>query len=146
MYSGYKKKHCELMQTMMFPNRISTTFGPVSGRMNDRGVLNLSGLDTFLFFIQAHLPPHDRCMVFGGSIYRGHLQMITSYYHAIPPNDLTFLERVFVMQHSEQLGCLSRRIMECKVASRESVSQSGDPTLAAHFLTLLNSGGCAICF
>jgi hypothetical protein len=94
MYSGYKKKHCELMQTMMFPNGISTTFGPVSGRMNDQGVLNLSGLDTFLFLIQAHLPPHDRCMVFGDNIYRGHLQMITSYYHAIPPNILTFHERV----------------------------------------------------
>ena len=95
MYSGNKKCHAHTCETLLFPNGMSTVFGPVSGRMNDRGVLNLSGLDTFLVLIQAHLPPQDRCMVFGDAIYRGNaLQMITSYYHAIPPNVLSFHERV----------------------------------------------------
>ena len=39
--------------------------------------------------IQANVPPQDICWLFGDSIYRGMLQMITSYYRAIPPNMLT---------------------------------------------------------
>jgi hypothetical protein len=63
--------------------------------MNDRGVLNLSGLDNFLFLIQAHLPPHEQCMLFGDKIYRGNaLQRITTYYDAIPPNVLSLYERM----------------------------------------------------
>jgi hypothetical protein len=89
VYSGYKKMHGHKMETVFFPNGISTCFGPVSARQNDRGTLNMSGLDRFLVLIQAHLPPHMKCMVFGDSVYHGNLEMITSYYRAIPPDVLT---------------------------------------------------------
>jgi hypothetical protein len=49
----------------------------------------MSNLDRFLVLIQAHLPPHMQCMIFGNSIFRGNLQMITSYYQALPPDVLT---------------------------------------------------------
>lgn len=95
MYSGYKHDHVHLCQTVIWPNGISNIFGPVSGRMNDRGVLNLSGLDNFLFLIQAHLPLNEQCMVFGDKIYRGNaLQRITTYYDAVPPNVLSLYERM----------------------------------------------------
>jgi hypothetical protein len=75
---------------MVFPpNGMSTCFGLVSARQNDRGTLNMSGLDHFLGLIQAHLPPHLRCMIFGDSIFRGTLQMITSYYWVLPPDVFT---------------------------------------------------------
>ena len=89
VYSGYKKVHGHKMETVFFPNGMSTCFGPVSARQNDRGTLNMSGLDRFLVLIQAHLPPHLRCMLLGDSIFRGNLQMITSYFHAILPDVLT---------------------------------------------------------
>ncbi len=90
VYTGYKKMHGHKMETVFFPNRISTCFGPVSARQNDRGTLNISGLDCFLLLIQAHLPPHMQCIVFGDSVYRDiALQMITSYYQALPPDVLT---------------------------------------------------------
>jgi hypothetical protein len=66
-----------------FFNGMSTCCGPVSARQNDRGTLNMSGLDRFLVLIQAHLPPHLCCMV------RGNLQLITSYFPAILPDVLT---------------------------------------------------------
>ena len=76
---------------MLLPNGISTVFGPVSARQNDRGTLNLSGLDRFLTLIQASLLPELRCMLFGDSIFRGLLQYIniTTYYRAIAPHLLT---------------------------------------------------------
>ncbi len=77
------------METVFFPNWISTYFGPVSARQNDWGTLNMSGLDRFLVLIQAHLPPHLQFMIFGNSIFRGNLQMITSYYQALLPDVLT---------------------------------------------------------
>ena len=89
VYTGYKKMHGHKMETVFFPNGMSTCFGPVSARQNDRGTLTMSGLDRFLVLIQAHLPPHLQCMLFGDSIFRGNLQMITSYYRALPPDVLT---------------------------------------------------------
>ena len=77
------------METGFFPNGMSTYFGPVSAWQNDRRTLNMSSLDRFLGLIQAHLPPHLQCMIFGNSIFRGNLQMITSYYRALPPDILT---------------------------------------------------------
>jgi hypothetical protein len=54
----------------------------------------MSGFDDFMVLIQAYLPQHERYMAFGDSIYRGvALQMVTTYYHAIAPNVLTFDER-----------------------------------------------------
>jgi hypothetical protein len=89
VYSGYNKLHEHKMETVIFPNKISTCFGPVSFRQNDQEMLNMSGLDCLLVLIQAHLPPHLQCMIFGDSIFRGNLQMITSYYQALPPDVLT---------------------------------------------------------
>ena len=77
------------METVFFPNGISTCFGPVSVRQNDRGTLNVRGQYHFLVPIQAHLPPHLQCMLFGDSTFRGNLQMITTYYRALPPDVLT---------------------------------------------------------
>ena len=77
---------------LFFFNGMSTCFGPVSARQNDWGTLNMSGLDHFLVLIQAHLPPHLCCMLFGDSIFCGNLQMITSYFHAILPDVLTLSE------------------------------------------------------
>ena len=68
---------------------MSTVCGPVSARQNDRGTLNLSGLDCFLTLIQASLLTELRCMLYGDSIFRDLLQYITTYYHAIPPHLLT---------------------------------------------------------
>ncbi len=82
VYSGWKKLHGIKLEMVLLPNGISTLFGPVSARQNDRGTLNLSGLNRFLTLIQASLPAHRSCMVFGDSIYRGILQNITSYYRA----------------------------------------------------------------
>jgi hypothetical protein len=53
MYSGNKKFHAHLCETLLFPNGMNTVFGPVSGRMNDRCVLNLNGLEDF------HTPKSD---------------------------------------------------------------------------------------
>jgi hypothetical protein len=89
VYTGWKSLHGIKVETVLLPNGMSTIFGPVSARQNDRGTLNLSGLDRFLTLIQASLPPHRRCMLFGDSIYRGLLQNITTYYRAIAPNVLT---------------------------------------------------------
>ena len=89
VYSGWKKLHGIKVETVFLPNGISTLFGPVTARQNDRGTLNLSGLDRFLTLIQAALPAHRKCMLFGDSIFRGVLQNITTYYRAIPPGILT---------------------------------------------------------
>ena len=92
IYTGYKKLHGHKMEMVFFPNGISTCFDPVSARQNDRGTLAMSGLDRFLVLIPAHLAPHLQCMVFGDSIFRGNLQMITLYYRALPPDVLTSSE------------------------------------------------------
>jgi len=89
VYSRWKKLHGIKVETVFLPNGISTLFGPVTERQNDRGTLNLSGLDRFLTLIQAALPAHGKCMLFGDSIFRGVLQNITTYYRAIPPGILT---------------------------------------------------------
>ncbi len=89
VYSGWKKLHGIKVETVFLPNGISTLFGPVTARQNDRGTLNLSGLDRFLTLIQAALPEHRKCMLFGDSIFHGVLQNITTYYRAIPPGILT---------------------------------------------------------
>jgi hypothetical protein len=88
VYTGYKKLHGHKMETVFFPDGISTCFGPVSARQNYRGTLNMSSLDRFLALVQAHLPPDLQCMIFGDSVFRGNLQMITSYYQALPPDVL----------------------------------------------------------
>jgi hypothetical protein len=92
VYSGWKKLHGIKVETIFLPNGISTVFGPVSARQNDRGTLALSGLDRFITLIQASLPLHERAMLFGDSIFRGLLQSITTYYCAIAPNILTVAE------------------------------------------------------
>ncbi len=86
---GWKSLHGIKVETVLLPNGISTVFGLVSARQNNRGTLNLSGLDHFLTLIQASLLPQFRCMLFGDSIFRGLLQYITTYYRAITPNLLT---------------------------------------------------------
>jgi len=50
VYSGWKSLHGFKVETVLLPNGISTN---VSARQNDRGTLNLSGLDHFLTLIQA---------------------------------------------------------------------------------------------
>jgi hypothetical protein len=87
--SGWKKLHGIKVGTVLLCNGISTVFGPVSARQNNRGTLNLSGLDCFLVLIQASLHPHCRCMLFGDSIFCGLLQNTTTYYCALLPNALT---------------------------------------------------------
>jgi hypothetical protein len=55
----------------------------------------MSGFDDFMVLTQACLPQHKRCMAFGNSIYCGvALQIVTTHYHTIAPNVLTFDERV----------------------------------------------------
>ncbi len=66
VYSGWKKLlHGIKVETVFLPNGISTLFCPVTARQNDRGTLNLSGLDRFLTLIQAALPAHRKCMLSG---------------------------------------------------------------------------------
>ena len=89
VYSGWKSLHGIKVETVLLPKGISTVFGPVSARQNDRGTLNLSGLKRFLTLIQASMLPELRCMLFGDSIFRGLLQYITTYYRAIAPHLLT---------------------------------------------------------
>jgi len=89
VYSGWKKMHGIKVETVLLPNGMSTIFGPVSARQNNRGTLNLSSLNHFLALIQASMHPHHRCMLFGDSIFCGLLQYITTYYRAILPNVLT---------------------------------------------------------
>jgi hypothetical protein len=79
VYSGWKKLHGIKVEIVLLPNGMSTLFGPVSARQNDRGALNLSGLDCFLALIQASMHPHRRCMLFGDFIFPGLLQYITTY-------------------------------------------------------------------
>jgi hypothetical protein len=79
VYSGWKKLHGIKVETVLLPNGMSTIFGPVSARQNDRGTLNLISLDHFLALIQASLHPHRRCMLFGDFIFPGLLQYITTY-------------------------------------------------------------------
>ncbi len=92
MYSGWKKLHGIKVETVNLPNGMSTLFSPVTGRQNDQGTLNLSELDRFLSLIQAMLPAHRKCMLFGDSIFCGQLQNNTTYYQAILPGVLTAAE------------------------------------------------------
>ncbi len=93
VYSGWKKLHGIKVETVFLPNGISTVFGPVLARRNNRGTLALSGLDRFITLIQASLPLHERAMMlFGDSIFGGLLQSITTYYCVIAPNTLTVAE------------------------------------------------------
>ena len=112
------------METVFFPNGMSSCFGLVSVLQNDRGTLNMSGLDRFLVLIQAHPPPHLCCMLFGDSIFCGNLQMITSYYRALPPDILVPseikcnaslraarmpIEKIYSLQSCVQRLCDTRR-------------------------------------
>jgi hypothetical protein len=45
VYSGHEKVHGHKMETVFFPNGMSTCFGPVTTRQNDWGTLFFSGLD-----------------------------------------------------------------------------------------------------
>jgi hypothetical protein len=92
VYSGWKSLHGIKVEKVLLPSGMSTVFGPVSVRQNNRGTLNLSGLGRFLALIQASLPPHCRCMLFGDSIFCGLLQYITTYYRALVPKVLTAKE------------------------------------------------------
>jgi hypothetical protein len=89
VHSGWKSLHGIKVETVLLPNVMSTVFGPVSARQNDRDTLNLSGLDCFLALIQVSLSPHCRCMLFGDSIFCGLLQYIKKIYRGLVPNILT---------------------------------------------------------
>ena len=55
VYTGYKKCHGIKVQTIMLPNGISCLYGPASARVADigaNGILEMSGLDHFLFQVQ----------------------------------------------------------------------------------------------
>jgi hypothetical protein len=80
-FSGWKKLHRIKVETVFLPSSISTLFGPVTARQNDQGTLNLSGLDRFLTLIQAALPVHRKCMLFGDSIFSW---SPTEYYNILP--------------------------------------------------------------
>ena len=118
VYSGWKRIHGVKVETIYLPNGISTVFGPVSCRQNDRGTLNQSGLDNFLGNIQRDLPVDQRVMAFGDSIFRGTLQNITSYYRAVAPGVLTAEEvkinaayraaRMPIERAYGQLSCVQR--------------------------------------
>jgi hypothetical protein len=60
VYSGLKKLHGIKVETVFLPNWISTVFGPVLARQNNRGTSALSGLNRFIILIQASLPLHER--------------------------------------------------------------------------------------
>ena len=57
VYSGYKRIHGLLLLTVMLPNGITFLFGPGSARRNDRGLVNMSGLDDFLGDTQSNRFP-----------------------------------------------------------------------------------------
>ena len=74
VYSGYKKFHGIKLQTIMLPNGISFLFGPTSARVPDvagaqnmNSVLNMSGLDQFLFELQ--LGNNHIYSLFGDGVY-----------------------------------------------------------------------------
>ncbi len=92
VYFRWKSLHRIKVETVLLTNGMSTIFGLVSVRQNNRDMLNLSSLDRVLALIQASLPPHCRCMLFGDSIFCGLLQYITTYYRALLPNVLTAKE------------------------------------------------------
>jgi len=140
------------METVFFPNGMSTCFGTVSARQNDRGTLNMSGLDHVLGLIHAHLPPHLWCMIFGDSIFRGNLQMITSYYQALPPDVLTPaetkcnaalqaarmpIEKYYGLQSRAQRLCDTRRRSRYGVERPYAIKQLS----VCHLLI-----NCSICF
>lgn len=82
VYSGYKHCHGIKVETVFLPNGISTVFGPVSARRNDRGVLNMSGLNAFLELIQLNAPVKFKLL--GDGLFAMGLSCIVSYYRAIP--------------------------------------------------------------
>jgi hypothetical protein len=108
VYTGYKKLHGHKMETVFFPNGMSNCFGTVSARQNDRGTLAMSGLDRFLVLIQAHLPPHLQCMVFGNSIFCGN------------------------MLRSKRQECRLRKITAFRAAFRDSVILGEDQVMALY--------------
>lgn len=68
VYTGYKKVHGIKVEVVMLPNGICSLYGPVSARAHDvEGVLNMSGLDDFLFAIQQNR--NHIYMSFGDSAY-----------------------------------------------------------------------------
>ncbi len=87
VYTGYKKCHGIKVETVLLPNGISTVFGPTSAWIHDiGGVLQMSGLDSFLVQIQQS-KPQVYC-AFGDSAYNAqYLQCIRSYYISPSPGE-----------------------------------------------------------
>ena len=87
IYSGYTKLHGIKTENVLLPNGISTCYGPVSSRRNDRGVLNSSGINGFLESIQMNSPVVYKLL--GDGIFGLGLRCIVSYYRAAVGRPLT---------------------------------------------------------
>ena len=85
VYTAYKKCHAIKVETVMLPNGISTIYGPMSGRVHDvGGILQMSGLDDFLFQIQQG--NEQIFSAFGDNVYNAqHLHCIRSYFKSLIP-------------------------------------------------------------
>ena len=84
-YSRYIKGHGIKVETILLPNGLSTVYGPVSCRPHDvGGVLQMSGLDRFLFNIQRN--KEHMYLGFGDGAYGANgLRCIRSYFRAFGP-------------------------------------------------------------
>ena len=94
VYTRQKKLHGIKVETVLLPNGISTISGPYSARPHDvGGVLNMSGLDQFLFVIQQG--NEHMYSAFGDAPYNaGYLQCVRSYFRAAPGGQLTPYQEV----------------------------------------------------
>ena len=73
VYSGYKRIHGLLLLTVMLPNGITFLYGPGSARRNDRGLVNMSGLDDFLGNIQNNrFPGGIEYALYGDGVFSGY--------------------------------------------------------------------------
>ena len=92
-YTQYIKGHGVKVETILMPNGISTVFGPVSCRPNDvGGVLQMSGLDNFLFNLQRN--KEHIYLGLGDGAYGAHyLRCIRTYFRAYGGAQLTVHQR-----------------------------------------------------
>ena len=73
VYSGYKRIHGLLLLTVMLPNGITFLFGPDSACRNDRGLVNMSGLDDFLGDTQSNrFPGGIEYALYGDGVFHGY--------------------------------------------------------------------------
>jgi hypothetical protein len=95
VYTGYRKCHGLKVERVLLANGIGTLFVPTLARIHDiGGVLQMSGLDTFLVEIQQG-KPKVYC-AFGDSTYNTrYLQCIWSGYKSlIPGEDITPAQKI----------------------------------------------------